>query len=212
MIFQPQLAKLVLQGRKSQTRRKVQPGKQPRYQAGKSYAIQPGRGKPAVGRITVTDVQIAYLGDIDLRDAKREGFATRQEFVDYWTSLHGRFDPDVRVWVISFLLGDRTDTGRFLAARPGPPHGDYVTVAALGANGEGEPVSEMEQARITKEAHERYSNRAKDPLMREHDEIARALERMRAVLGDRRDQTLGRQIWRMEQQLRTLDRKIREAA
>lgn len=212
MIFKPELSKLVLQGRKTQTRRRVQDGKKPRYHAGKSYAVQPGRGKPAVGRITVTDVQLAYLGDIDLRDAKREGFRTRQEFVDYWTGLHGRFDPDVRVWVISFLLGDRTDTGRFLAARPGPPHGDYVTVPALGASGEGEPVSEMELARMTREAHERYSNRGKDPLIRERDEMARSLERMRIALGDRPNQEIGRQVWRLEQQLRTLDRKIREAA
>lgn len=124
MIFKPELAKLILQGKKTQTRRVVkytERGKtiECRYRAGCVYAVQPGRGSASLGRLTVTEVREECLGDLSLPDARREGFRTRTEFVDYWTVLHGTYDPSLKVWVISFVKGDATDTPRLL--RGGAP-------------------------------------------------------------------------------------------
>jgi uncharacterized protein YhfF len=117
LIFTTQMAKLIGAGRKSQTRRVVKPGEtECRYKPGHSYALQVGRGKPATSRITVTEVRRERLGDIDLRDVKREGFRTTDDFRDYWRALHGRYDPDTTVWVISFQRGDHADRPRFLIA------------------------------------------------------------------------------------------------
>lgn len=123
MIFRPELAKLVLQQRKSQTRR-IADGPVCRYEVGKSYAVQPGRGKKAVCRITVTDVHLERLGAISLKDARREGFRTTGEFFDYWRGLHRTVNESLPVWVISFVLGDHSETDRFLDRRV---HRTYTT-------------------------------------------------------------------------------------
>jgi hypothetical protein len=119
MIFSPELAKLILQGRKTMTRRPVKAGEKAcRYRENRAYSIQPGRGKRGIGKLTVVSVRPEKLGDILIKDVRAEGFSTRQELVDYWTRLHGHFDPDVEVWVISFVLGDRSGKERYLAAAP----------------------------------------------------------------------------------------------
>lgn len=143
MIFRPELAKLIVQGKKSMTRRQI--GDRPvcRYEVGKAYAVQPGRGKVATCRITITEVRSERLGDMPIGDAKREGFATRDEFFDYWRSLYGQVDEDLEVWVIRFLLGDHTDTPRALSARMGGTEGDYTTNLARGIREDAsEPVSD----------------------------------------------------------------------
>lgn len=117
MIFKPELVKRVNEGRKSQTRRPVRPGEDEcRYRPGKAYALQPGRGRKAVGRITVLEVRRESVGGISLRDAKREGFRTIDEFKAYWAELYGVFDDAVEVWVISFTRGDLADRPRFPSA------------------------------------------------------------------------------------------------
>lgn len=163
MIFKPELAKLVMQGRKSMTRRPVKPGeKHCRYQAGKSYALQPGRGKQAAGRLTILEVRREALGAISLADARREGFRTTQDFKDYWAAMYGRFDALAEVWVISFVKGEQTDEPRFLAARPGAPSGDYTTNRARAMRNEGEAVSVKDQERFAKEGEERDKARRED--------------------------------------------------
>ena len=153
MIFRPELAKLILQGKKTQTRR---PMKQAtcRYQAGKSYALQPGRGKLAAGRITITEVRQEFLGDLSLKDAKREGFVTTDEFFDYWRGLYGSANPVLRVWVISFQLGDRTDVPRLLAPTAGGFRGDYTSLPYRAMRDAGEALSDAELEKYSGSARE----------------------------------------------------------
>src|ERR1700752_548908 len=102
MIFRPELAKLILQRKKTQTRRLITDRTRSRpYLIDKSYAVCPGRGKFAVCRVTLTDIRKARLGDLSLKDAKREGFVTTADFFDYWERLHGRVYRDLVVWVLS---------------------------------------------------------------------------------------------------------------
>jgi uncharacterized protein YhfF len=144
MIFQATLDK-VLSGEKTQTRRVVKSGEdiypenrswrgngeyytQPtevynfltnrvKYQVGKTYAIQPGRGKKAVGRIRITAIRLENLHDITEEDARAEGclgyignlddgdyMSPREAFKDVWIELHGwrGWLDNPEVWVIEF--------------------------------------------------------------------------------------------------------------
>ena len=103
MIFKPELAKLVKQGRKTMTRRRVVPGVPCRYEPGKSYAVQPGRGQLSICRLTVTSVREEPWSAISIADARKEGFRTRTEFFDYVRGLYGdNFDFEQQCHVISF--------------------------------------------------------------------------------------------------------------
>ena len=204
MIFRPELAKLIRQGRKSQTRRL---GDTCRYEVGKSYSVQPGRGKPGICRITILQVRSEPLGAITLKDARKEGFVTTTEFFDYWKGLYGTVDREMPVWVLSFALGDLTDIPRLLAARPGAPHGDYVSESYLAMVDEGEAISAADAERFGKLAHSRDSQRLAAPLRIQRDQIAKALKEMRLQLpsqsGSVRDS-----VRRLERELAVLERKL----
>lgn len=92
MIFRPALHRAIIAGRKTQTRRPVKPGQtRCRYEPGRTYAIQPGRGQPSDGhRIHILDVHQEHLGDITFTDARAEGFKTTQDFKTYWVQLHDK--------------------------------------------------------------------------------------------------------------------------
>ncbi len=154
MIFGPDMVWKVKAGSKTQTRRKIRGDC--RYKPGRAYAIQTGRGKPATAHITITSVEEQELGAITLREAKAEGFRTRAEFEDYWKGLYGSHDPKERVHVISFLLGDHTDSDRFPAARPGPG-GDYVQSGARALTGTAPEVSEATQKLYAARSAETYA-------------------------------------------------------
>ena len=155
MIFRPQLARAVIDGRKTQTRRPVK-GDQPcRYLVGHDYAVQPGYGKPAIGRVQILDVREERAGDISHYDARAEGFRTTDDFKEYWVRLHDKawvereridlvavYDTDVSIvtWILLrrfeqrhahkrtwvITLTTHTDTPLYLA-HPTPNSGDYTS-------------------------------------------------------------------------------------
>lgn len=131
MIFQPELARAVKAGKKTQTRRVVVEGKPCAYRVGQDYPVQPaiplgqpgaGRGGKAICRVIVIDRREQRLGDLTYQDAIAEGFRTRADFARYWIRLHDmrshrpglsadevleawlRRHGEVRVWAITFQL------------------------------------------------------------------------------------------------------------
>jgi hypothetical protein len=106
--FRPELVEKIFNRKKSQTRRSVVPGDvlktEPlrvyretkratlrlHWQVGKSYAIQPGRGKPGVGHVTVTNIRFEDVRMISLDDAKAEGFETVVEFLAVWVGFYDK--------------------------------------------------------------------------------------------------------------------------
>lgn len=106
MIFKPEMVEAILAGRKTVTRRPYK-GVACKYEIGKSYAVQPGRGKCGVARIQITGGDVQALGHIDNNDAVREGFANKGQFMAYWRHLyHGQFFRGQLVWRIEFRLSD----------------------------------------------------------------------------------------------------------
>ncbi len=111
MIFRPELAKKVLSGGKTVTRRRLvhRDGKPIRYREGRQYAVQPGRGQKHVGHICVIKVWEEKLKEIGTEAAQAEGFlfaravgGPEDSFMLYWMSLHGGWDPEEVVAVIRF--------------------------------------------------------------------------------------------------------------
>ena len=103
MIFSPLLADKVMSGEKTVTRRPVKGEAACRYQVGRTYAVQPGRGKKSIGRIAISSVHKEPLGNAT-REARAEGFHDFDAFRNYWAGLYGNFNPDQAVWRIAFEL------------------------------------------------------------------------------------------------------------
>ena len=108
--FGQEMLDAIFDGHKTVTRRPVKKNsdgseKPCRFKVGRTYSIQPGRGKKAVGRVKIkwTPHQ-ELLGQISIDRALKEGFGDAAEFVDYWIKLYGGFDPYETVWVIEFEL------------------------------------------------------------------------------------------------------------
>lgn len=135
MIFQHTWQR-VLDGSKTQTRRPVQDGDRLRpneldtegswpfpvtvlrrgrlkWEVGHTYAVQPARGKKAVGRICITDIGREGLRDISHEDIEAEGIPSytcdyeyRVAFLQLWNSAHTkpgtRWRENPEVWVLEF--------------------------------------------------------------------------------------------------------------
>lgn len=108
LTFQPELAKAVMAGTKTVTRRRLSDNpnspwwrEECGFKVGKHYAIQPGRGKPQIGRAFVTVVVKQGLWSV-LSDemARAEGVADLEAFKAVWRELHGSYDPDETVWAV----------------------------------------------------------------------------------------------------------------
>lgn len=113
MIFSPDLAEKVIAGQKTVTRcprTGTNPSGEPggwidepcRYKPGKTYAVQPGRGKRAIGRIRVLDVRPELMTDLDDDEARKEGFKNTREFVAKWLAIYGKGSWLDIVWRIEF--------------------------------------------------------------------------------------------------------------
>jgi hypothetical protein len=111
MNFRPELAAKVMAGEKTVTRRLTSTNPRSpwweqdcKLRANRSYAVCPGRGKNAIGRVLVTDVRKVPLGVLDHEEAQREGFASVKAFEMAFRGINGQYDPTARVWRIEFTL------------------------------------------------------------------------------------------------------------
>ena len=101
MIFSGDLCAKVLSGEKTQTRRL----KRGYYKVGGVYAVQPGRGKKAVGHIRMKKMWPNKLGDMSSADVRAEGFDSWQKFMDTFCTLHHLGPCDwPMVWAFEFEL------------------------------------------------------------------------------------------------------------
>lgn len=138
MLFTPSNAKLVMTGAKTNTRREKKPGdvaitkdgqivsvernKRLLWEVERSYAVQPGRGKPSIGRIWLTEIRQQSLQDISEADICAELGCPAQwpgpgpepykrnlraVFATLWDSINGkghRWNDNRTVWALTIKL------------------------------------------------------------------------------------------------------------
>jgi hypothetical protein len=107
--FKPELAAKVMAGEKTVTRRLVSDNpRSPWYrewcllQPGSTYAVCPGRGKHAIGRVRIVSVRRMALGVVGDAEARREGFEDWLRFRIAWTNINGSYDDVAQVWRVEF--------------------------------------------------------------------------------------------------------------
>ena len=203
MIFKPVLARAVAAGRKTQTRRPVRPGEKTcRYREGRTYAVQPGRGKPGLARIRILHTELQQLGDLTYQDAKAEGFRTRDDFYAYWTDLYNISEPDLAqpVWAIRFQVD--TDPPRLL-------HKDssrgYTSDPRLAIRDEPEAIGEADLRRLHSARH------AAEQQHRQERSIAARLREAQAR-ARRNGVDISPELAALERQLAAIRAKLGDAA
>jgi hypothetical protein len=114
--FQPELAAKVLAGQKTVTRRLVSDNpRSPWWKGGcslkvnRTYAVCPGRGKPAIGRVRIVSVRKERLGWLGADEELREGFTTCHAFREAWKKINGRYDAAALVWRVEFAVVPAAD-------------------------------------------------------------------------------------------------------
>jgi hypothetical protein len=100
MLFKRHLLTLVLQGRKTQTRRLHKH----RLKEGRTYPITDRWYSKPAAHIKILKVYQQRLGDITETEAKAEGFNTIEEFKQAWTQINGSWQPETTVTVYEFQL------------------------------------------------------------------------------------------------------------
>lgn len=213
MIFRPELIKQIRKGKKTMTRRPVKRGKlgevKQHYAAGRSYAVQPGRGEPQTCRITVLEARRERLGDITHEDARAEGFLTTQAFFDYWRGLYGDVDHDQDVWVLRFRLGD-PERPLFLAGQT--QQSDYTFEKSKAPKGEPEVTDDETTARFVVESRARaLSERRAERLKTQARTLQKRL-REATVRAEREGVDITENLARLHEELENIERKRREEA
>lgn len=107
-----------------------------RYAVHRSYAVQPGRGIKAIGRICITALWREDVRYISIADARAEGFDSPLRFLETWTQMHDngcrfyQLDGDYRYYAgRKDKWGSKNESGiwEILTKRPA----EYYTAWAL---------------------------------------------------------------------------------
>ncbi len=102
MLFKPEHKQMILNGTKTATRRNW---KKPMVKVGGIYKCKLKMlSKDYFAKIKVTKLFKQRLGDMDIKDIKKEGYNWNYEFMDIWNKINGVYDPIIEVWVIEFAL------------------------------------------------------------------------------------------------------------
>ena len=75
-----------------------------KWEVGKTYAVQTGRGQEQIARIRLVRIRSEQVTRISSMGAVAEGFASRQDFLRVWKHIHGPGSHQLRVWVLEFEL------------------------------------------------------------------------------------------------------------
>ena len=117
-IFKRKYIDLILQGKKTQTRRISRY----RLKIGKAYAIRTGMLEPAQARIRIIRAWRQQLRDLTPEDVRKEGFNSFTEFRQAWIEIYGSWNPDQIVTAYEFRLLASAKKDRPSPAATGPRH------------------------------------------------------------------------------------------
>lgn len=120
MNFRPEMVLAMRRGPKIETRRVANDNpRSPWYRAGCAYHVQrpsidrgpvdyaicPGRGKAAVGRLKLTaEPELSVVENITDLGAHREGFKDRDAFLAYFRKLNPTSGLDTSIWALRFAV------------------------------------------------------------------------------------------------------------
>lgn len=97
---------------------------------GRTYAVQPGRGKSAVARIRILSITRRDVRDYTAEDATREGFDNRVAFMVTYMSMNDKVAmPKFRDY--DFPSDGFTTAMSFLRSRPAERYDAWVLTFAL---------------------------------------------------------------------------------
>jgi hypothetical protein len=115
MNFQPELAEKVMRGEKTVTRRLASDNpRSPWYwdgcslQVGRDYAVCPGRGKRAIGRVRIIGVERVSLGYLSDLEARAEGFPDEAAFREAFSAINNGYYHDDDIWRVEFEVAETT--------------------------------------------------------------------------------------------------------
>jgi hypothetical protein len=73
-----------------------------KWQVGRTYTAQPGRGKLAIAYFPLEQIRLEKVRDISQASARAEGFASIQAFFDRWAQINGADTLDHFTWVLAW--------------------------------------------------------------------------------------------------------------
>jgi len=166
--------------RGSQNQRKACP-----VEAHTLVSLQPAAFKKGV-KVTLTGILLRAFFPVDIIDARSLGSVSVAGAVAQWSKAYGRPTDDTEVWVISFVLGDRTafyrkHAERYLKAKMGG--GRTITTDPLLAARDEQAVPREDEMRYAAQAATERVTAAQDALW---DTLA-VLEREIKKLAPHRD-------------------------
>jgi hypothetical protein len=106
LLFKRLFISKIREGFKTQTRRL----KKPRLTLGKIYNLRENYKSVLPDKILITDLFQQFLGEISQEDIHKEGFESKQQFIEVWTEIYGYYDPNDLIWVIEFQYIGTTET------------------------------------------------------------------------------------------------------
>jgi hypothetical protein len=111
ILFKPCHVEPILNGTKTQTRRKC--NGLPRWKLGSIHQCQTQlfKNDSVFAKVRIIGVDYEYLGVITEQDAMAEGGYTIDEYKKVWEEINGKWDYYTRVWVIDFELVEAVKHG-----------------------------------------------------------------------------------------------------
>lgn len=100
VLFKRRLLELVLQRRKTQTRR-IQ---KQELAVGRTYGIRSTWFEKPKAYIRITRKFYQKLGEISLEDVRKEGFQSLDDFKHAWENIYGEWTPEQTVIAYEFEL------------------------------------------------------------------------------------------------------------
>ena len=105
LLFKHHHVPLILNGDKTQTRRKWPKGL--RAIVGSVHECKTrlfGPGSEPFARVRILKVYRERLGDMPDEDYRKEGLYTCESFQQVWTDINGSYDSEEVVWVVEFEM------------------------------------------------------------------------------------------------------------
>lgn len=84
-----------------------------KWSVGNTYAVQPARTLPAVGRIEITNIRLTDVRQITTEEVYSEGFTLKDDFLSLWHRMHGE---NYQAWALTFQLVDTPSSDEYIKA------------------------------------------------------------------------------------------------